>query len=71
MICLKNSLFLLSSPGLQDEVFPQYLHVRDLSVLQTSPRGPRRPVVLVQEAAGVGDLDWASLGPGLLSQLPP
>lgn len=28
-------------------------------------------MVLVQEAAGVGDLDWASLGPGLLSQLPP
>ena len=27
-------------------------------------------MVLVQEAAGVRDLHWASLGPGLLSQLP-
>ena len=66
----KNSLFLLSSPGLQDEVFPQYLHVRYVGVLQTSPRGPRRPMVLVKKAAGVRDLHWASLGPGLLSQLP-
>lgn len=27
-------------------------------------------MVLIQEAAGVRDLHWASLGPGLLSQLP-
>ena len=26
-------------------------------------------MVLVQEAAGVRDLDWAALGPSLLSQL--